>query len=131
MKLYQVSSKIKAERSADDSVLKAETSIDSDKMIDDGFNDALDVVRGIERGLRLEAKANCLSGLGLFDPKALRNRRRSEGNLTVSWLANVSRTLGDDNMQAQRLNLPEFKKQAGSLVLNETMHTEYEYLRIL
>lgn len=67
-------------------------------MIEDGFNDALDVVRGMEKDLRLEAKANCLSGLGLFDTKKVRNRRRSEGNLAVSWLANVARTFGEEDL---------------------------------
>ena len=131
MRLYQVSSKLKADNSADDSIIK-EASIDSDKMIEDGFTDALEVVLRLEKDLRLEAKANCLTGLGLFDTKTVRNRRRSEGNLTVSWMANVARTFGEEDMQAgQRLNLPEFRKQDGSLVINETMHTEYEYLRIL
>ena len=69
-------------------------------MVNDQFLAVMELLSQIEANVALETKATHLSGSknGLLDTNKLRHRRRSEGNLTVSWLAAAAKTFTDDSM---------------------------------
>lgn len=93
-------------------MVKAEISIDSDQMINEQVEDTLALIRSIDSQLRQELQALALTGarqqvgiLGKSTMKVLRARRKSMGNYTVSWLAQMTaRSIGEQPNQQNMLN---------------------------